>query len=81
MWKTHFILLSKGVVFHRGCGKRCGKLSSPVDKNVPTPVFEFSTGSNVAMPVEMWKTRSYLLEYKELNRKPYCGKLFDRKVG
>jgi hypothetical protein len=57
MWKSHFIVVTKGIVFHRGCGKRCGKLWRTVEKVDFTKVFHISTGSIVAMPVEMWKTQ------------------------
>jgi hypothetical protein len=56
MWKSHFIVDTKGIVFHRGCGKRCGKLWSSVEKIKFSTDFEFSTAPIVAMPVEMWKT-------------------------
>jgi hypothetical protein len=58
MWKSHFIVDSKGIVFHRGCGNRCGKPSAPVEKFSILKVFHISTGTIIAMPVEMWKTRS-----------------------
>ena len=80
MWKSHFIVESKGIVFHRGCGNRCGKQRASVEKFSILKVFHISTGHFIAMPVEMWKTRSYTLEYKELNRKPYCGKLLTPKL-
>ncbi len=56
MWKTHFIIDSKDFVFHSPCGKRCGKLSPPVDKKSFPQRFEFSTAPDVTEPVEMWKT-------------------------
>ena len=56
MWKTHFIVDTKGIVFHSPCGKRCGKLFQPVDKKKFSTDFEFSTGVNFAEPVEMLKT-------------------------
>lgn len=56
MWKSHFIVDTKGIVFHRGCGKGCGKLCSSVENFYFPQAKGFSTGSIVAMPVEMWKT-------------------------
>jgi hypothetical protein len=58
MWKSHFIVDTKGIVFHRGCGNRCGKPSVPVEKFSVLKVFHISTGHFIAMPVEMWKTQS-----------------------
>ncbi len=58
MWKSRFIVVTKGIVFHRGCGNRCGKSRPPVENKKFSTGFKFSTGIIVAMPVEMWKTRS-----------------------
>jgi hypothetical protein len=58
MWKTHFIVDSKGIVFHSPCGKRCGNLRPLVEKLELSKVFHISTGANIAMPVEMWKTHN-----------------------
>jgi hypothetical protein len=43
MWKSHFIVDSKGIVFHRGCGNRCGKKWLTVENQAPTKVFHIST--------------------------------------
>lgn len=75
MWKTHFTVDSKGIVFHNPCGNHCGKLSSPVEIMSSDKVFHISTGTFLAYPVEMWKTRSQIVITKRLNRKAYCGKL------
>jgi hypothetical protein len=45
MWKSHFIVDSKGIVFHRGCGKRCGKKRPSVENPASTKVFHISTGT------------------------------------
>ena len=58
MWKSHFIVVSKGIVFHRGCGNRCGKLCPSVEKVILAKVFHISTAPIIAMPVEMWKTQA-----------------------
>ncbi len=56
MWKTHFIVESKGIVFHSPCGKRCGKLTSSVDNFSFAKVFHSFHRLDVTEPVEMWKT-------------------------
>jgi hypothetical protein len=45
MWKSHFIVDSKGIVFHRGCGNRCGKKRPSVENPSPEKVFHISTGT------------------------------------
>jgi hypothetical protein len=57
MWKSHFTVESKGIVFHRGCGNRCGNLSRSVEINAPGKVFHISTAPFSTLPVEMWKTQ------------------------
>jgi hypothetical protein len=56
MWKSHFIVLAKGIVFHSPCGNRCGKLSPTVEICSFGKVFHISTGHFITGPVEMWKT-------------------------
>ena len=58
MWKTHFIVVVKGIVFHSPCGYRCGKLWSPVENSAFDKVFHISTAPFFTGPVEMWKTQS-----------------------
>ena len=58
MWKTHFIVVAKGIVFHSPCENHCGKLWSPVENSLPDKVFHISTGPLFTGPVEMWKTQS-----------------------
>lgn len=58
MWKTHFIVDSKGIVFHSPCGNRCGKLRPSVENSTPDKVFHISTGSFFPHPVEMWKSQN-----------------------
>ena len=58
MWKSHFTVDVKGIVFHNRCGKDCGNLFSNVEKNLLHKVFHISTGVVLSDPVEMWKTQS-----------------------
>ena len=58
MWKTHFIVVTKGIVFHSPCGYRCGKILSPVENSQVNKVFHISTAPFFTGPVEMWKTRN-----------------------
>jgi hypothetical protein len=44
MWKSHFIVDIKGIVFHRGCGNHCGKKRPVVEKPPAAKVFHISTG-------------------------------------
>jgi hypothetical protein len=44
MWKSHFIVDIKGIVFHRGCGNRCGKKRPVVENSSAAKVFHISTG-------------------------------------
>ena len=57
MWKSHFTVESKGIVFHRGCGNRCGNLSRPVEINLDLKVFLIFHRPFSTLPVEMWKTQ------------------------
>jgi hypothetical protein len=57
MWKSHFTVAGKGIVFHKGCGNRCGKIRLPVEIKAPRRVFHFSTAPFSTGPVEMWKTQ------------------------
>src|SRR5437764_15072104 len=43
MWKSHFIVESKRIVFHSPCGNRCGKLFRSVEKVFAQKVFHIST--------------------------------------
>lgn len=56
MWKTHFTVVNKGLVLHRGCGNPCANLRPTVEKRPDTKVFHISTGSKIGRVVEMWKT-------------------------
>jgi hypothetical protein len=56
MWKSRFTVVANRVVFHNPCGKRCGKLRRFVENIFDRKVFHISTGPNIALPVEMWKT-------------------------
>jgi hypothetical protein len=56
MWKTHFIVVSKRIVFHNPCGNHCGKLFHSVEKLLSKKVFHISTAPIIVTPVEMWKT-------------------------
>jgi hypothetical protein len=56
MWKSHFTVVLKDFVFHRGCGKGCGNLEPSVENLFLTKVFHISTGQYRGVPVEMWKT-------------------------
>jgi hypothetical protein len=44
MWKSHFNVDGKGIVFHKGCGKHCGNLWSFVEIFPRDKFFHFSTG-------------------------------------
>jgi hypothetical protein len=44
MWKTGLTVVANGIVFHSGCGKRCGKLHLCVEKSLREKVFHISTG-------------------------------------
>ena len=44
MWKSHFSVDAKEIVFHRGCENLCGKLHQPVGKILADKVFHISTG-------------------------------------
>jgi hypothetical protein len=52
-----------------------------VEKVILAKVFHISTAPIIAVPVEMWKTPSQIYAYKRFIVYPYCGKLFDPKVG
>jgi hypothetical protein len=56
MWKNRLIVVNNRIVFHRVCGKRCGKLQVNVEKKYEERVFHISTGHLFTVPVEMWKT-------------------------
>ena len=56
MWKSHFIVESKRIVFHNPCGKHCGNLFRSVEKVLLKKVFHISTALAFPTPVEMWKT-------------------------
>jgi hypothetical protein len=56
MWKSHFTVESKRIVFHNPCGNRCGKLFHSVEKAISQKVFHISTAPTFPIPVEMWKT-------------------------
>ena len=56
MWKSDLNVVSVGIVFHNGCGKRCGNLRLCVEKKHEAKVFHISTGEVKKVPVEMWKT-------------------------
>jgi hypothetical protein len=58
MWKTDLSVVTIRIVFHRGCGKYCGKLYLCVEKEPEEKVFHISTGYLSSVPVEMWKTFS-----------------------
>ncbi len=75
MWKSHFIVDTKGIVFHNPCGNRCGNLLPSVEIFLFHKVFHISTGPFFTYPVEMWKTQSQAVISKSFNRKRYCGKL------
>jgi hypothetical protein len=44
MWKTDLNVDINRLVFHRGCGKRCGKLKCPVENFTFAALKKFSTG-------------------------------------
>jgi hypothetical protein len=44
MWKKGLNVVDKRIVFHNGCGKRCGNLRIYVEKNIRKIVFHISTG-------------------------------------
>jgi hypothetical protein len=69
MWKSHFIVLSKRIVFHNPCGNRCGKLLPSVEIQSFSKVFHISTAPRIIGPVEMWKTLSQVLSLKALTEK------------
>jgi hypothetical protein len=56
MWKNGLNVVNSRIVFHKGCGKRCGKLRVNVEKKYEEKVFHISTGPLFTAPVEMWKT-------------------------
>ena len=56
MWKSHFTVDTKGIVFHNGCENLCGNLCRSVGIFSLKKVFHISTGYFNHMPVEMWKT-------------------------
>jgi hypothetical protein len=58
MWKSHFIVAGKGIIFHSPCGNRCGNHLMIVEKKSFDKVFHISTGPYFKGPVEMWKTQS-----------------------
>jgi hypothetical protein len=43
MWKSHFTVESKRIVFHSPCGNHCGKLFHSVEKAISQKVFHIST--------------------------------------
>jgi hypothetical protein len=45
MWKSDLNDVSNRIVFHNGCGKRCGKLYLCVEKEHEEKVFHISTGT------------------------------------
>jgi hypothetical protein len=45
MWKSHFTVATKRIVFHTPCGNRCGKLRSSVEIKTGRQVFHISTGT------------------------------------
>jgi hypothetical protein len=44
MWKSGLSVAANRIVFHSGCGKRCGNLSVCVEKKPGAKVFHISTG-------------------------------------
>jgi hypothetical protein len=66
MWKSHFIVDSKGIVFHRGCGNRCGKNQPIVEISCSTKVFHISTGSFFDTLWKCGKVQVKLLRIKNL---------------
>ena len=56
MWKRELSAVGNIDVFHNGCGKCCGNLSIYVEKEYEGGVFHISTGYELTLPVEMWKT-------------------------
>ena len=56
MWKSHFTVETKGIVFHKGCENLCGNPDYSVGIFSVQKVFHISTGHLYHMPVEMWKT-------------------------
>ncbi len=66
MWKSRFIVVIKGIVFHRGCGNCCGKSRPSVENHPSRKVFHISTAPFFTHPVEMWKTQYQMLYAKSL---------------
>jgi hypothetical protein len=58
MWKTHFTVDVKRLIFHSPCGNNCGKPGLSVEKSADEKVFHISTAPISDYPVEMWKTLS-----------------------
>jgi hypothetical protein len=56
MWKRELSAVGNTDVFHNRCGKCCGNLNICVEKKFEERVFHISTGYQLSMPVEMWKT-------------------------
>jgi hypothetical protein len=44
MWKSTLSVVVNRIVFHNGCGKRCGKVCLCVEKELEEKVFHISTG-------------------------------------
>jgi hypothetical protein len=65
MWKTHFIVVAKRVVFHSPCGNRCGNLGSNVENFFRSKVFHISTAPIVASLWKCGKLEVKLLRIKE----------------
>ncbi len=60
MWKSHFIVVTKGIVFHSPCGNSCGKNSLPVEIIASHKVFHISTGTFLAA---LWKCGKLGIKY------------------
>src|ERR1700755_2924906 len=75
MWKTEVSVAANGNVFHNPCGNRCGNLRAFVEKKHEGRVFHISTGAFLSPPVEMWKTFSQMVDFKQLTGYWRCGKL------
>jgi hypothetical protein len=60
MWKSHFIVENKRIVFHSPCGNRCGNLFHSVEKTAPHKVFHISTG---CLLQSLWKCGKLEVKY------------------
>ena len=60
MWKSHFIVDSKGIIFHSPCGNRCGNLRPSVEKDSSSKVFHISTASFFDT---LWKCGKVRIKY------------------